>query len=204
MDREAVSRDAQAKGGPDDREVVARVVGGDAPAFGVIVERYMDRLYHASYRMLGSPEEARDVVQDTFVKAFEKLESFRGSSSLYTWLFRIAINGSLSRRRRRRAVRFTTVGGKGDAGAGTGAGWADPSAPAPEDALVAAETETLVQEALAALDDPHRVILVLRDIQQLDYREIGEVLDLPEGTVKSRLHRARLLLREHLRPLLEG
>jgi RNA polymerase sigma-70 factor (ECF subfamily) len=196
-----ISRSAS-DGGPADGELVARVVKGDGAAFGLIVERYQDRLANAVCRLVGSIEDGRDVLQDTFVKAYENLDGFRGGSSLYTWLFRIAVNTSLSHRRKRK---WMPVAAGGDAEEGGAAReWADPSAPDPADPLEAAETGTLVQEALSALDDEHRTVVVLRDIQHCDYQEISEILEIPTGTVKSRLHRARLMLREKLRPLFQA
>ena len=186
-------------GGPADQELIGRVVGGDAAAFGLIVKRYEGRLANAVCRLIGSTEDARDVLQDTFVKAYENLEGFRGGSSLYTWLFRIAVNTSLSHRRKRKWM--PTAAGTNPDDPGVGEGWADPSAPDPADPLVAAETGALVQEALSSLDDDHRTVVVLRDIQHCEYQEIAEILEIPTGTVKSRLHRARLLLREKLKPL---
>lgn len=190
--------------GPADAELVRRVTGGDSTAFAGIVERYQDRLYNAIYRLVGSADDTRDLVQDTLVKAYENLATFRGTSSLYTWLFRIAVNTSLSHRRKKKWVQM----GGPDSGDGDGqsaaATLADPSAADPADRMLAAETESVVQRALDGLDDEHRTVVVLRDIQHLDYQDIAEILEVPPGTVKSRLHRARLALREKLEPLLRA
>jgi len=196
-----VAAEAASNAGLPDPELIDRVRAGDGEAFGDIVKRHQDRLYNTVYRLVGSAEDARDIVQDVFVKAFENLEAFRGGSSLYTWLFRIAVNTSLSHRRKRKWIHLGMAGGDDGDEAGRPP-LADPASADPSDPLVAAETEALIQEAINALDDEHRTIVVLRDIQHCDYREIADLLDLPPGTVKSRLHRARLLLRERLRPLL--
>jgi len=188
-------------GGPTDPELVAKVVAGDGAAFGTIVERYQDRLYNAVYRLVGSADDARDLLQNTFVKAYENLGTFRGRSSLYTWLFRIAVNTSLSHRRKRKWLQ-PGPGGADEEDQAPSAQVADPDAGDPSDPLVAAETAALVQRALDGLDDEHRTVVVLRDIQHFDYHEIGEILEVPTGTVKSRLHRARLMLRDKLKPLL--
>lgn len=185
-----------------DQELVGQVVGGDGAAFGVIVQRHQDRLYNTVYRLVGSADDARDLVQDTFVKAFENLGSFRGGSSLYTWLFRIAVNTSLSHRRKRKWVQLgAPADDEGEAN--PEAAIVDPASCNPADSLVTAETEAMVQEAISSLDDEHRTVVVLRDIQHCDYHEIAEILEVPTGTVKSRLHRARLMLRERLKPLLK-
>ncbi len=189
--------------GLEDRTVVRRVLDGDAAAFADVVDRYGGRLYNAVYRIVGSPEDARDLVQDALVKAYEHLGRFRGGSTLYTWLFRIAVNTALSHRRRR--ARSPVVGSVGTGGDDCQpVRWADPSGADPADPLMSAETERLVQEALASLDDRHRTVLVLRDLQHFEYEEIASILDVPDGTVKSRLHRARLMLRDRLRPMLSA
>ena len=186
-----------------DSDLVSRITAGDGEAFGAIVERHEDRLYNTIYRLVGSAEDARDVLQDVFVKAFENLDRFRGGSSLYTWLFRIAVNTSLSHRRKRRWVSMGMATPDDDDAPGRPP-LADPAPADPSDGLMAAETERLIQEAIGSLDDEHRTVVVLRDIQHCDYREIADILEVPAGTVKSRLHRARLLLRERLKPLLAG
>jgi RNA polymerase sigma-70 factor (ECF subfamily) len=195
-----VSRDAVSSSLTDE-ELVSQVRAGEDAVFAAIVERYEERLYNTVYRIVGSAEDARDILQETFVKAYENLGTFRGNSSLYTWLFRIAVNTSLSHRRRRKWVQMGgSPGDDGDADDAPSvpvAAEADPSSP-----LMAAETEAMVQQAIGSLDVEHRTVVVLRDIQHCDYHEIAAILDLPTGTVKSRLHRARLLLKERLRPVL--
>jgi RNA polymerase sigma-70 factor (ECF subfamily) len=186
--------------GPTDQELIERVVAGDGGAFGTIVERYEDRLYNAIYRLVGSADDARDLLQDTFIKAYENLGTFRGGSGLYTWLFRIAVNTSLTHRRKRKWFQVGPASDEGDPVPTV----ADTAAADPSDALVAAEIEAQVQQALDSLDDEHRTVVVLRDIQHFDYHEIAEILEVPAGTVKSRLHRARLMLREKLKPLLRS
>ncbi len=185
-----------------DQKLIGQVLSGDSAAFGEIVERHEDRLYNTIYRLVGSADDARDLLQDTFVKAYEKLDDFRGGSSLYTWLFRIAVNTSLSHRRRRKWVQMGAPAGDDDPNPGNAV--ADTAAVDPADPLIAAETETLVQEAINSLDDEHRTVVVLRDIQHCDYHEIADILDVPPGTVKSRLHRARMMLRDRLEPLLKN
>ena len=181
---------------------MTRVVGGDASAFAAIIERYGDRLYNTVYRLVGSADDARDLLQDTLIKAYENLGTFRGGSSLYTWLFRIAVNTALSHRRKRKWVHLgaaTSDDGEPSAGALV----ADAAASDPADPIMAVETETLVHRALQGLEEEYRVVVVLRDVQHCDYQEIAQILDVPTGTVKSRLHRARLMLRDKLKPLLK-
>jgi len=199
---DALARRAASKSNLNDDELVGQVLAGDGRAFGEIVRHHEDRLYNTIYRLVGSAEDARDLLQDTFVKAYENLETFRGGSSLYTWLFRIAVNTSLSHRRRRKWVQMSAPPGDED-DPNPGNAVADTATVDPADGLVTAETEVLVQEAINGLDDEHRTVVVLRDIQHCDYRQIAEILEVPPGTVKSRLHRARMMLRDKLQPLLE-
>lgn len=177
---------------PGDAALVEAALAGDRNAFGDLVARYQDRLFNSLLRMVGSHEDAADAVQDAFVQAFVKLESFRGASQFYTWLYRIAMNAALSRRRRRRPSASLdhakeTVG-------------EEPSSEAagPEDAVLSHERVEHVQAALASLGDEHRQILVLREIDGCAYEEIAEILELPVGTVRSRLFRARVQLKEQL------
>jgi len=197
-----LARRAASRSNLTDEELVGQVLAGDGATFGEIVQRHEDRLYNTIYRLVGSADDARDLLQDTFVKAYENLETFRGGSSLYTWLFRIAVNTSLSHRRRRKWVQMSAPAGDED-NPNPGNAVADTAAANPTDRLVTAETEVLVQEAINGLDDEHRTVVVLRDIQHCDYRQIAEILEVPPGTVKSRLHRARMMLRDKLQPLLE-
>jgi RNA polymerase sigma-70 factor (ECF subfamily) len=179
---------------------VSRTIGGDGAAFAAIVERYQDRLHNAIYRLVGSAEDARDLLQDALVKAYENIEGFRGGSSLYTWLFRIAVNTALSHRRKRKWT-HVGLGPASDDGPADDGSWPDPAAPDP---VMAAETEAAVQQAIGALDEEHRTVVVLRDIQHCDYHDMAEILGVPTGTVKSRLHRARLMLRDKLKPMLHN
>jgi len=197
-----LARRAASRSDLTDDELVEQVLAGDGATFGEIVQRHEDRLYNTIYRLVGSADDARDLLQDTFVKAYENLKTFRGGSSLYTWLFRIAVNTSLSHRRRRKWVQMSAPAGDED-NPNPGNAVADTAAANPADRLVTAETEVLVQEAINGLDDEHRTVVVLRDIQHCDYRQIAEILEVPPGTVKSRLHRARMMLRDKLQPLLE-
>jgi RNA polymerase sigma-70 factor (ECF subfamily) len=196
-----VEPEAASLDGDLDARLVAQARGGDLEAFGQIVRRHEDRLYGTVLRLVGSAEDARDLVQETFVKAYERLGAFRGASSIYTWMFRIAVNASLSHRRRRKHDGIGPPIGAEDED-GRPAAWADPSAPDPAGPMMDAETEAAVQRALDGLDADHRAVVVLRDIQNYGYQEIADILGVPAGTVKSRVHRARMELRERLRPLL--
>ncbi|WP_246196405.1 RNA polymerase sigma factor [Aquisphaera giovannonii] len=186
-------------GRDDDQGLVRACRGGDTEAFGILVRRHQDRLYPTLVRLTGSAENAQDVLQDTFIRAFEKLDQFHGESSFYTWIYRIAVNLALSDRRKRRRG-----GAEVPPAAAAAAEPADRSRENdPSFALECVEREALVEEALNALAPDHRAVVVLKDFDGRRYEEIAEVLGIPVGTVRSRLHRARCELRERLRPLIE-
>jgi RNA polymerase sigma-70 factor, ECF subfamily len=178
----------------DDASLISATLAGDTAAFGRLVGLYQDRLYNSLARVVG--EDAEDIVQDAFVQAFLKLDTFRGSSAFYTWLYRIAYNLAISRARRDHKT-ASLDGLKANLG----------SEPAdtqttPEARLECKEQVEMVHAALAELTPEYRTILVLREIDGCRYAEIAEILDLPVGTVRSRLFRARLQLRDQLAPKL--
>jgi RNA polymerase sigma-70 factor (ECF subfamily) len=178
----------------DDAPLIAATLAGDTAAFGQLVGLYQDRLYNSLLRVLGSAEDARDVVQDAFVQAFLKLDSFRGSSAFYTWLYRIAFNLAMSRaRRERKMVSLDRVKD------GCGHEPVD-GQPTAEADLLRNEQVAMVHAALAELTPEYRQILVLREIEGCRYEEIAEILELPVGTVRSRLFRARMQLKDQLGP----
>ena len=181
---------------PDDAALLESALEGDQQAFGSLVLRYQDRLFNTMLRVLTSTEDARDVTQNAFVQAFLKLESFRGDSKFYTWLYRIAMNLALSHMRRRKSVVSIEHARE------TSAMEVEDRNPLPQDRLVGDERVRLVQQALSQLGDQSRQILVLREIEDCSYETIAEILELPIGTVRSRLFRARMQLKEQLQALL--
>ncbi len=190
----------------DELALVRRVQAGQAEAYGELVRRYQDRIYNLTFRMCNRHEDAEELAQEVFLKAFEKIHQFRGTSRFYTWLFRIAKNMTISHYRRTRRVKFFSLSGTDDnvAHAEAAERTAELAArrnPGPEAAASRKETVRAVTDALNELDEEFRVVVVLRDIEDMNYGEIAEVLDLPAGTVKSRLHRARNMLREKLADL---
>jgi RNA polymerase sigma-70 factor (ECF subfamily) len=186
----------------EDRDAVRRVQAGETEAFEVLVEKYKRKTFRLAFSVLRDQEEALDVAQEAFVKAFRSLPKFKGDSAFYTWLFRITMNLALDRRRQR-ITRTRAMGGEevppeewertavaGDA--------------SPDDEAVGAERRSRIAGALESLPEHHRSIIILSDIQGLSYREIAEVLAIPMGTVMSRLHNARKRLREALGPAFLG
>jgi RNA polymerase sigma-70 factor (ECF subfamily) len=183
-----------------DADLVARCQSGDREAFDRLVIHHQDRVYNTILRFTGDRERSLDLAQKTFLNAFLKIRQFEAKASFGTWLYRIAINLCISESRGRRSepVSLSRLGG-GDEETGF-----DPPASRgdPVDDIEARETREAVQEAIHSLDEEHRAIVVLRDIEDRSYDEIAEVLDLPKGTVRSRLHRARTDLKAKLERIL--
>jgi len=182
----------------EDMELVGRARDGDVAAFTALVRRYQDRIYNVTWRMLADADDAADVAQETFLAAWEGLGRFRGDSALYTWLYRIAVNKALLHRRARSSKREYAASG-GEAMLETLEDCADGPAAAAE----RNERALMVQRAITGLPEDLKAVVVLRDIEGLAYEEIAEVLEIAVGTVKSRLHRARLALRDALKGVLE-
>ncbi len=188
--------------GLDDISLVKACRAGQTEAFGALVLRYQDRLYPTILRLIGSTEDAKDVMQDTFLRAFEKLDQFQGDSSFYTWVYRIAVNLALSGHRRRR-VR-SLVRPHSERATKSGEERADESPESdPTFPLERAERERVVEAALNQLCPEHRAVVLLKDFDGHRYEEISAILNVPLGTVRSRLHRARCELRDRLRSLVD-
>jgi RNA polymerase sigma-70 factor (ECF subfamily) len=182
-----------------DAELVGRWQAGDPRAFERLVRRHEGRVYRLVLRMLGSPEDAEDVTQEAFLSLHRHGHRFRREARFSTFLYRVATNAALNRRRslgrsRAREEQFALSQAVGEG---------RPSAPRdPEGAAVGAQIQERVQEALLTLSPDLRSAIVLYDIEALSYREIAGILEIPEGTVKSRIHRARSALRIQLQPML--
>lgn len=184
----------------DDRALVERVRAGDVTAFEPLVERYRQRVYRLACHVLRDTEEAWDVAQEAFIRAFQALPNFRGQSAFYTWLFRITLNVA-SDRARQRAARGRALGTERLEEAEWERTLVDPGE-APDASAARAEERRRIARALESLPPHHRAIIMLSDLEGLSYREIAEVLGIPMGTVMSRLHNARKRLRAALGPLL--
>jgi RNA polymerase sigma-70 factor (ECF subfamily) len=177
-------------GSTDDLSLIAECRAGRTDAFGPLVARYQDRLYPTAIRLTGGADDALDLLQDTFLRAYQKLGGFRGDSSFLTWVYRIMVNLARTERRKRRPrpLRAELTGDAPDT--------SDASDPSTH--LERAEREALVQGALDLLSADHRVVVVMKEFDGLRYEEIAAALDVPIGTVRSRLHRARSELKDAL------
>jgi RNA polymerase sigma-70 factor (ECF subfamily) len=186
----------------DDLSLARAARAGRTEAYGLLVQGCQDRLYPTILRLTGSREDAQDVLQDAFVRGFEKLDQFHGDSSFYTWIYRIAVNLALNRFRRGGMKRVLRPGGPGVGRAALDPPDASPDAD-PSHAMERAEREAAVAAALNELAPDQRAVVILKDFDGRRYEEISEVLNIPIGTVRSRLHRARNQLKDRLRALIE-
>jgi RNA polymerase sigma-70 factor (ECF subfamily) len=189
-----------------DEELVEMAQNGDRNAFTLLVKRYQDRIYNLIYRYIGNAEDAIDLTQETFIKAFVKLGEFKGNSKFYTWLYRIAVNACIDFRRRQRisivhwddmrpnefdrldidepANSIDVVGEDSN----------------PEAHMLKSELRQIVREAINTLPEHLRIVLILREYEDLSYEEIASIIGCRVGTVKSRLFQAREMLKRKLSP----
>lgn len=172
--------------------------GGAGGALGALIERYQHRIFSICLRMTGNRDVAADLCQDTLLKVILGLDGFDGRSRLSTWVVRIAMNVCLTYLRSARARRTTTTGETLDQSSGTFAagGGVRGGELSGAERVEQEESRRMVLDALGGLDPEQRAVLVLRDVQGLDYQQVAEVMGVPVGTVKSRLFRARLALRD--------
>ena len=185
---------------PSDLEAVNRAAAGDHDAFRVLVERYQDRAYGLALRVMRDEEQARDVVQEAFLKAYRSLSRFEGRSSFYTWFYRVVMNLCIDAKRRQppgRMVEWDETHAL-EAPVGTGLDAVDPArqqADGPAGDLERAELRETIRRAIEDLPDDARQTLLLREVDGLSYAEIAKSLGIPKGTVMSRLHHARRRVR---------
>jgi RNA polymerase sigma-70 factor (ECF subfamily) len=180
-----------------DAECVRRLQRGETEAFAVLLERHQKAIFNLLYRMLGDYDDAAEVSQETFLSAYRSIKSFRGDSSFSTWLYRIAVNHANTRRKnvalwQQRTARIDAMEPASDGGSD------------PADALERKEMRERVQAALNGLEAQDATIILLRDLQDVPYEAVADILEVPIGTVKSRLHRARRALRARLAPYLKA
>ena len=192
----------------DDTVLVERCRRGDSSAMERLILKYQGRLYNAILRICANPEDAAELTQETFVKIIEGIERFQGKSSFYTWAFRIAVNLAINHCQRRSRIGFRSLD-RDESNGGEGAvqllrdllrneGAHDPAGIAQNRELC-----SMVTRALMELDEVHRTVMVLRDIEGMDYAQIAEVLGIELGTVRSRLSRARSTFKETVEAMLK-
>jgi len=184
--------------GIDEATLVAQAREGDTQAFGELVRRYEGRIFRLAQHVTNNREDAEDVLQETFMKAYEHLDQFQGNSKFYTWIVRIAVNQALMKLRRRKTDKSVSMDENIDTGEDTIvreiAAWGED----PEQRFSREELGRILGDAVESLEPPYRSVFVLRDIDELSTEETAEALNLSIPAVKSRLLRARLQLREKL------
>jgi RNA polymerase sigma-70 factor, ECF subfamily len=182
----------------EEDQLIDQALQGDRDAFTRLVQLNQDRLYSSMIQVTGSPDEAEEVVQEAFIRAFIKLDTFQRNSQFFTWLYRIAFNSALTRRRRKRArvsldhCRENNGLEVTDRGDGV------------DEPMLRRERVEMVRDAMDTLTDEHRSILVLREMQDHSYEDIAEILEISIGTVRSRLSRARYQLKLALEAVLRA
>ncbi len=186
-----------------DEDLIRAAVAGDDAAFRELLERYKKRAYGVAIGIVGDPDEAQDVVQDAFIKAYHNLKEFRFGSNFYTWFYRLLVNQAIDRWRKTSRAAAVSLDEK----------WlSEESSPAesvafprtPEELTANRELAAALERAIGALPEYHRAVIVLREVEGLAYEEIAEVLRCSVGTVMSRLHYARAKLREALKEHRDG
>ena len=170
-----------------DLELAARCRAGDADAFEELYRQHARRLYNLVVRMIGSPDEAQDLLQEVFLQAYRKLAGFRGESTLGTWLYRLAMNHCLDHLRGRQAKMARVTGSLDDEDS--------MAVTAPASVVPSAISRMDLERAIAALPAGSKAVFLLHDVEGFEHREIGEILGISEGTSKSQVHKARLRLR---------
>lgn len=199
------------------QDLLERVRRGDRAAMGTLLQEHQGRLYNVLLRMVSNRDDAAELTQDVLLKIVQHIDDYRGQAELTTWMTRIAMNEAISHLRKRKLRQTISLDGhpggraSGGGGGASGGGWgdddqatalrrglADDREPGPAECVENKEGLQRLRQAIAELDEEHRAVLVLRDIDEMDYAQIAGVLGVPVGTVKSRLFRARLALREKM------
>jgi RNA polymerase sigma-70 factor (ECF subfamily) len=191
---------------PDEQRFIERLVARDERAFNELVELYGDRVYRLMLRMLARKDEAEDMAQEVFVQVFKAIHQFRGDAKLGTWIYRVAVNlcknrgKYLSRRHTGSEDELDALADRAPLAEAKGVTSGELSGP--DQVVQGYQVEAIVRRCILELETEFREVLILRDVEELSYEEIGEITGLPEGTVKSRLHRGRAMLKEKVERLL--
>ena len=188
---------------PDEKLIINRCKQGDLSAFDELVHRYEKQVYGFAYRMAGNYDDANDIASEAFVKVFQAIESFRGDANFSTWLFRIVTNLYLDHRKRTKAHVNVSLDEYFELDESTVARQIEDTSPGPLEQVEAGERSLILENAINQLPDYQRLMVLLFHTQGQSYEEIAEIIGLPIGTVKSRLNRARLALKEKLEPMRE-
>ncbi len=185
-----------------DLALVRRVQAGEVAAFDVLIQKYRERLYAIIYNLTSNREDASDLAQEAFIKAFRSIGNFKGDSSFFTWLYRIAVNASLTHLKRNRMRRFFSFENLGEEVSQSDLVEALTDKLQSDKPAIIKELQEKLNEALQRLSLKHRTVVVLFEIEGLSHQEIAQVMNCSEGTVRSRLHYAKLQLQSYLQDYL--
>ncbi|SHJ21431.1 RNA polymerase, sigma-24 subunit, RpoE [Geosporobacter subterraneus DSM 17957] len=181
-----------------ERQLIEKSQQGDIESFELLIKEYQKLAFNIAYRMLGNTEDAADATQDAMIKVYKSINSFKGNSSFSTWLYRIVTNTCLDELRKRKKDKTLSY----DRGIETEEGTLEREIPdtrnIPEEAVERKEQLQDLVEAINRLPEQHKTVIVLRDIKGFSYEQIAEILDCSQGTIKSRISRARMALKENM------
>lgn len=181
----------------DEKKLIKQSIKGDVASFEQLIKSYQKMAYNVAYRVMGNEEDAKDMTQEALIKVYRNLKSFRMDASFSTWLYRIVMNTCKDALRKRK-TKVISLDQTYDTGDGEMQWELEDEGLKPDEKLIQKETQEEVQEALQEVGENNRIVIVLRDIKGLTYSEIADVIDIAEGTVKSRLNRGRKELKEVL------
>lgn len=187
-----------------DLRLIEKVRSGDLGSFDELVRKYRDRIYGTVYNLTANREDAADLTQEAFIKAFQSIGKFRGQANFYTWLYRIAVNTTLSALRKRRLRQFFSFDAMDENAAPELMSELASKSDGTEKPVLLRELQEKLNEALQKLSPKHRTVTVLFEIENLSHEEISEILGVSVGTVRSRLHYAKQHLRIYLQPYLSS
>lgn len=174
----------------DEKKLIKQSISGDIQSFETLINRYQKMAYNVAYRILGNEEDAKDMTQEALIKVFRNLKSFRMDSSFSTWLYRIVMNTCKDHLRKNK-VKVISMDQSYDVGDGEVQMEFEDQGLKPDEVLVSKETQSEVQEALMVVSEKNRIVVVLRDIKGFSYSEISDIVNIPIGTIKSRISRGR-------------
>ncbi len=187
----------------EDGRLIERCVQGDRDALDDLVRKYQQRAYQFAFRLTSDPDQAADLTAEAFIRAYKNLDRFRRESQFSTWLFRILTNCFLDMRKKEKLRQHESIDSMVKTEEGEVARQLEDTSDTPAEASEKAERHRLLQQAITDLPEYQRVMIVMYHVENLSYEEMASALELPIGTVKSRLNRARLALRELLEPVEE-
>lgn len=182
-----------------EKYLLKRSKDGDIQAFEQLIENYQTKVFNIALRIIGNYDDANDLAQEVFLRVYKSIKSFKGESSFSTWIYKITKNVCLDEIRKRRNKNVISLDEEIKLNSGEVTRQVESSDDTPDVALEKSEMKDLINKAISELSDEHRVVIVLRDIQGFSYEEIAKIIDCPEGTVKSRINRARKALKKILK-----